>query len=243
MDMHIRLGRWTQKELDNIMLEYSNISDTGLRISLISGEFLNTPYKESTLIGSINTPEIIVVNLEGVDCFTFIDYVEALRLSDSFPEFIENIKRVRYRYGVVSFENRNHFFTDWREFNHDIIEDVTEQIGRHKSNSIIKILNKKEDGTFFLQGIQPVERMIKYIPSNAIDNSIIRELKTGDYAGVYSDKKGLDISHVGIIIKDKGSIYLRHASSIHKRVVDEDFRDYMANKPGLIILRARDNRN
>jgi len=239
MNARICLGLWTQERLESIMLKSSEIKEAGLRISVISAEFIDTPYKESTLIGDINIPEVLVVNLEGVDCFTFIDYIEALRLSDSFPEFVKNIKRVRYRYGVVSFENRNHFFTDWRQYNYDIVEDITEQIGRQKVKGYIKVLNKKRDGTFFLQGIRPVKRMIKYIPSDAIDNSIIRELKTGDYAGVYSDKEGLDVSHVGIIIKKNDLIYLRHASSKKGKVIEQDFKKYISDKPGLIVLRPK----
>jgi hypothetical protein len=249
--MNVILGRWTEDKLDEILRESSKIKEAGARIDFLSRLFLGTNYKESTLIGDVNTPEVFVINLEGVDCFTFIDYIEAMRLSgskrisDSFSEFKENLKKVRYR-GKVAFENRNHLFTDWREFNTESVDDVTEKIGGQKTKSILKILNRKEDGTYFLQGIQPGEREIRYIPSDAIDDSVISKLKTGDYAGMYSEMQGLDVSHVGIIIKDpirssiSNGVNLRHASSKYKKVVDEDFRDYITTKPGLIVLRPKD---
>jgi hypothetical protein len=239
---HIVLGRFSQNELNQIMRESSQIADTGRRIDFLSGNFLGIDYWESTLIGDKDTPEVFVINLERVDCFTFIEYVEAMRLSGTFSEFEENLRRVRYRSGEVSFINRNHFFTDWREFNSDSAEDATGKIGGDKAITIQKILNEKEDGTCFLPGVSPLSREISYIPSDAIDDSVSDRLKTGDYAGIYSDIKGLDVSHVGIIVKKGDNIYLRHASSQKeiRKVVDQDFRKYIAGKPGIIILRPGD---
>lgn len=239
----ILLGKWTSEKLDALLHESSKIDDVGCRIDSLSRHFLGTPYQESTLIGDMNTPEVLVINLEGVDCFTFLDYIEAMRLSSSFHEFKENVKKVRYQKGeTVSFEKRNHFFTDWHEFNSDLIEDVTETIGGNKTIKIRKMLNVKEDRTYFLPGIQPRERLIKSIPVNAIDNSITNELRTGDYIGIYSEKQGLDVSHVGIIIKEGDNVYLRHASSLKGKVIDEDFKNYVCDKPGIVIFRPRSSR-
>lgn len=239
--MYISLGRWSEEELDRIIRKSAEIKDTGRRIDFLSKQFIEMDYRESTLIGDSITPEVFVVNLEWVDCFTFIDYVEAMRLSGSFSEFMEELKRVRYKNGEIAFENRNHFFTDWQEFNSDFIDDVTEKIGSEKTKKIIKALNRKKDGAHFLSGINPRQREIKYIPSNAVDDIIINRLNTGDYAGIYSTTDGLDVSHTGIVIKDDDSVYLRHASSAkeHGKVIDQDFRTYIADKPGLIVLRPK----
>jgi len=238
MKEQVLLGRWNKERLDKILHESSRIKEAGERIDFISRQFLNTPYKESTLIRDINTPEVFVINLEAMDCLTFIEYVEAMRLSGSFNEFRGNLKRVRYKDRIVSFTMRNHFFTDWREFNVNLIMDVTEKLGR--AVEIIKTLNLKEDGTYLLQGIKPVKRVIKYIPKENFNVPLYKRLRTGDYVGIYSTSKGLDVSHAGIIIKEKTAIYLRHASSKKALVVDEGFRKYISNKPGLIILRPMD---
>ena len=236
----ILLGNLTPESLDLILYESSKIHDMGIRIDFLSRHFLETPYQESTLRGDINTPEVFVINLEGIDCFTFLDYVESMRLSSSFNEFKENLKRVRYR-GEISFKNRNHFFTDWCEFNSDLIDDVTEQVGGKKVIRVKKILNEKEDGTLFLKGIQPRERLIHYIPANTLDDLIINALRTGDYIGIYSTEKGLDVSHVGIFIQERDKIYLRHASSLneYRKVIDQGFKDYIDEKLGIIVFRSR----
>ncbi len=237
----IIMGRFLKETLDLLFHQASEIKDIGMRIDFISEQFKGIKYKESTLIGDINTSEVFVINLEEVDCFTFLDYVEAMRLSDSFSNFKENLKKIRYKAGIVSFKNRNHFFTDWREFNSHIVGDVTKEIGCEKTIELQKTINLKEDGTLFLEGIETFQREICYIPSEAIDACIIDRLKTGDYIGIYSYEKGLDVSHAGIIIKHKNEIYLRHASSRKglRKVVDQEFVSYILNKPGIIVLRPR----
>lgn len=240
-ESRILLGKFSLHSLDTVIRQASLIRETGTRIEFISRHFLGIDYAESTLIGDENTPEVFVINLEGVDCMTLCEYVEAMRLSHSFDEFESNLKRVRYKSGTVSFTNRNHFFTDWRQDNAGFISDVTEKIGTDKVTIVQKTLNMKDDGTYFLPGILPVERDISYIPSNAIDGSVFDKLGTGDYAGIYSERKGIDVSHVGIIIKEGANIFLRHASSQKetRKVTDQDFRIYVGNKPGIIVFRPQ----
>jgi hypothetical protein len=103
-----------------------------------------------------------------------------------------------------------------------------------------KILNKKEYGTCWVPGLPQVEREIRYIPSGAVSDKVADRLRTGDYAGVYTDAPGLDVSHVGIIIRDGDLVYLRHASSRRKKVVDEDLRNYLSDKPGLLVFRPKE---
>ena len=235
--MRVNTGRWTEKALDDLILKSSRIVDTGERIAFLSRQFLGTGYRESTLEVNTEGAEELVINLGAVDCFTFVDYVEAMRLSRSFAGFIEKLGRIRYRRGEVSFRQRNHFFTDWRDFNAEFVEDVTGKAGGGHAVRVEKMLNEKGDGTKWVAGLAVVERGIDYIPSPLPDDVLAR-LKTGDYAGVYSEAAGLDVSHVGIVVRHNG-LFLRHASSKHRQVVDEDLREYFSNKPGVIVLRPK----
>lgn len=226
---------------DTIMRQSAALGDIGMQISFLSGQFLGAAYKESTLTGAMGTPEIFVINLQEIDCFTFLDYIEAMRRSSSFSEFSAALKQVRYRSGTVSYETRNHFFTDWRKYNREHIKDVTKQLGESVARKAKKLLNKKADGTCFLPGIPQVRRELSYIPSAFIDSGILDGLRSGDYAGIYSEREGLDVSHAGIIIKDGDRVYLRHASSEprKRKVVDDDFMEYLTDRPGLIVLRPK----
>jgi hypothetical protein len=237
------LGTWSPQKLDELLREADNIKDLCERIAFISMQFLGTPYKESTLIGNTKTPETLVVNFESFDCFTFLDSIEAMRLSRSFTDFQKNLVQIRYKAGMVGYEKRNHFFTDWRESNRDFVQDVTAQIGGTKTKTVNKTLNHKDDGSCFLTGIAPFDRIIVYIPPEDVNETVLAGLKTGDYVGIYSELQGLDVSHVGIIIKNLSGPAFRHASSapLIRKVVDQDFLEYISDKPGIIILRPCSN--
>jgi len=233
----VDLGPWTEGEIHRLLGYTSLLNTPGQRISFLSSQFLLTPYGESTLIGNKDR-EVFTINLDRVDCLTFIEYIEAMRISGSFNEFKENLKRVRYRGGNVSFRKRNHFFTDWRIHNKTLVRDVTQRIS-DKCAEVWKHLNRKDKGARWIPDIPVVRRKIRYIASRLIDAHVVDNLQTGDYTGIYSDDEGLDVSHVGIIIKYDDEIFLRHASSHkrHRRVIDEDFRGYINRKPGIIVFR------
>jgi len=237
--MYLNTGRWTDDELNRIIQQASGIDDPGERIAHLSEHFLNTPYQESALIGSDHLEEELVIDLSGLDCFTFLDYVETMRLCRSFADFQSRLSQVRYRGGVVSHRRRNHFFTDWAQYRPAFVRDATEEIGKGMARILKKKLNLKEDGTLLLNGVEPLDRTITYIPTDKIDMLMQQWLRSGDYAGIYSELPGLDVSHVGIIIRVGASLFLRHASSSRdlRKVVDQDFTQYMKGKPGLIILR------
>jgi hypothetical protein len=235
----INTGSWNIPQLDNLLASASKISDTSERIDFISRQYLGLTYKAATLIGDQQTQEALVLNLAGVDCFTFIDYVEAMRRSGSFAAFKENLRNVRYQKGVVDYKSRNHFFSDWTLFNAGFVDDVTGKIGAKKAKKTVKTLNAEEGDQTLLPGITVRRREITYIPSEFIDDFILAQLKTGDYLGVYTAQSNLDASHVGIVIRKGPRILFRHASSQEKyrKVIDTDLKAYLLHKLGVIILR------
>nr|MBC8412831.1 DUF1460 domain-containing protein [bacterium] len=152
-------------------------------------------------------------------------------------EFKESLLTVRYRAGEISYQNRKHFFTDWINYNSASVVDCTELLGQGRAVCAEKILNNKDDGSLYLQGVPCVQRDVVYIPSKDIDKTVLQSLRTGDYIGVYSELPGLDVSHVGIFIKNGEASYLRHASRRQGKVIDEDFMSYIKNTPGIVVLR------
>ena len=235
----INLGKFTEERISEIIEESVSLEINNRKIDYISEQFLDVPYKENVLIGDVNTNEVLTVNLAGLDCFTYIDYVEAIRLSSKYNQLLDNIIDVRYKNQNVSYPSRNHFFSDWVTPGRGKVRDITSEIGGMKAVEVEKSLNKKEDGSFYLPEIPVVKRTIFYIPSENLDQTITEKLRTGDYIGIYSENAGLDVSHTGILIKKNGRMYLRHASSrkSNRRVVDEDFLKDMENKPGVVIYR------
>jgi hypothetical protein len=240
--MIFRSNRWTEDELGRLIHQAAAIRAAGERIAFVSQNFLGIPYRQLTLIGNRQIPEKLVIDLNGMDCFTFLDYIEAIRMSSSLADFPLVLQRVRYRGGVVTYRTRNHFFTDWAVYNTGFVKDVTGEIGQGKAVAVQKELNRKADGTFLLEGVETRACTLTVIPAAALNEEVAANMRTGDYAGIYSEMEGLDVSHVGIVIRKQDTLFLRHASSSTGAgtVIDQDFLEYMKGRPGLILLRPLD---
>nr|WP_307787096.1 DUF1460 domain-containing protein [Mycolicibacterium mengxianglii] len=204
----------------------------------MSRQFLGVPYRANTLIGSADHREELVVELQQVDCFTYADYVEALKRADNRQQFINGLIDVRYKNGVVGFASRKHFFTDWSVSSPPIATDVTSSLSPH-TIQVAKNLNMKDSGGVYLPGLPVVPRTISYIPSPRVDDAVLARLRTGDYLGAYAQDGGLDVTHVGIFINTPAGPVLRNASSLRadNKVVDTPLFDYLRTVPGVVVLR------
>lgn len=204
----------------------------------VSRQFVGVPYRANTLVGSATQPEELVVDVEAVDCFTYADYVEALKGADDREEFIDRLIDVRYKDGLVGFGNRKHFFTDWAVTKPLVATDVTARLGA-PSIPVAKRLNRKDDGGEYLPGLPDVSRQVTYIPSAAIDDTVVEHLRTGDYIGAYAVDGGLDVTHVGIFVDTPNGPVVRNASSLRadNKVVDSPLFDYVRTVPGIVVLR------
>lgn len=209
-------------------------------IESVSSAFLGTPYLANTLIGSTDTREVLVANFNGVDCFTLIDYVKALLSAKDQDEFLKNLANTRYINGDVEFLSRKHFFSDWFARSPINAIDVTKDISPD-AITVKKRLNFNAPDSEYIRGLGIVMRDINYIPGSAINEQVLSRLNSGDFVGVYTKLEGLDVTHVGIVIKKDGHVWFRNASSLQKnmKVVDTNFMEYMKSKPGIVVLRNK----
>lgn len=208
-------------------------------IGHLSSAFLDTPYQAETLIGGADTPEALVANFNGVDCFTLLDYVEALSRSHDQTSFLNRLVQTRYINNDVAYLSRRHFFSDWFATSSPNARDITAEISQ-ESVLTEKQLNRKPNGEEYIPGLGITPRQINYIPGNAINQQVLDNLKTGDYVGVYTQLEGLDVTHVGVVIRHDGQVWFRNASSLsaNQKVVDTPLMEYAHAKPGIIVLRA-----
>ncbi|WP_406848407.1 DUF1460 domain-containing protein [Xanthomonas citri] len=212
----------------------------GHLIKVISAEFLDTPYQANMLQGSATTPEKLIIDFRGLDCFTYLDYVEAARHAYSQQDFVDRLILTRYVHGVVGFTSRKHFFSDWVARPYQLADDITATLSP-RAVSVEKDLNLKADGSLYLPGLPVVQRTIAYIPAADVDRTVIQKLRSGDYVGRYSPSAGLDVSHVGIFLQTDHGQVLRNASSRLKneKVVDSPFMDYVAHTVGIVVYRPK----
>ncbi|MEV6065097.1 DUF1460 domain-containing protein [Nocardia sp. NPDC052001] len=206
-------------------------------INLLSARLLGTPYGANMLVGSATQPEELIVDLRRVDCFTFLDYVEALTRSSNRADFLTTLTETRYTNGTVAFANRKHFFTDWANTPRTAATDITAGL-TPAAVTVPKHLNLKSDGSVYLPGLPTVDRNITYIPAGAVTDSVISQLRTGDYLAAYADQPGLDVTHVGIFVSTPNGPVFRNATSLAAyQVVDTPLREYLGTTPGLVVLR------
>lgn len=206
-------------------------------VEFIGREFIGTPYKAGTLEGS---PEALTVNLEEMDCTTFMETVVALALTVenhrcSWIDFLDMLETIRYRNGYADgYASRLHYISDWVITNthRGYIKDVTDRIPQ--SDVQIKTLDfmsrnrskypaLSDSATF--EGIKNMEvgyrsHRFPYIKSARLSSKpIINALKGGDIVALTTKTNGLDVSHVGILVIEKDGPHLLHASSKEGKVV------------------------
>ncbi|WP_334042403.1 DUF1460 domain-containing protein [Burkholderia ambifaria] len=238
----VKMDPASSNTLDALLAERAAhpFDDPGQAIDRMSRALLGTPYRDDTLIGSPTVPEQLVVDLQGVDCFTFADYVEALRRSVSRRAFLRNLIDTRYVDGEVGYLQRKHFFTDWAYRPLRNVDDVTARLSA-RAVTVEKTLNRKSDGSPYVPGLPPTNRAITFIPAGFVDDYVVSQLRTGDFIGIYAAADGLDVTHVGIFVMTDRGPMLRNASSLDKnrKVVDSPLIEYVARTPGIVVLRPK----
>ncbi|MGE2723988.1 DUF1460 domain-containing protein [Mycolicibacterium pulveris] len=236
----MRISDRSEQILERLLAVRNDVSgsDPSARAETLSRQFLGTPYRANTLIGSPADPEQLVVELDRVDCFTYADYVEALKRAANRDEFIDALINVRYKDGVVGFQSRKHFFTDWAVATPALATDVTARLSP-SAIQVHKNLNQKDSGGHYLPGLPVVPRTVFYIPSSQVDGGVLSQLRTGDYIGAFAEDGGLDVTHVGIFVETPDGPVFRNASSLraNQKVVDQPLAEYLQTVPGIVVLR------
>ena len=80
-----------------------------------------------------------------------------------------------------------------------------------------------------------------YIPEEKLAE-VEDQLMDGDIVGITTNIEGLDISHMGILVRKAGRIHLLHASSTAEKVVlsDETLEEYLLSSrsaTGIMVAR------
>ncbi|MBF9326065.1 N-acetylmuramoyl-L-alanine amidase-like domain-containing protein [Mycobacteroides chelonae] len=237
----VQISPANERRLQELLAERNRIGaeNPGQLSAAVSALFLHVPYGANTLIGSASVPEQLVVELTRVDCFTYADYVEALKRSSNRADFIAQLAQIRYHGGEISFTQRRHFFTDWAADAPANAADVTASLGV-PAEQVAKILNLKDSGGNYLPGLPTRPRTVTYIPSARVSDGVIANLHDGDYLGAYATAGGLDVTHVGIFLHTPNGPVLRNASSLraNNQVVDTPLGEYLGTVPGIVVLRS-----
>tara|TARA_B100000427_G_scaffold195425_1_gene162454 strand:+ start:403 stop:1098 length:696 start_codon:yes stop_codon:yes gene_type:complete len=173
-----------------------------------------------------------IIRFDTSDCTVHVLTTIALAESNSFQHAKDVMINIHYKpnqYGksTPTYRSRWHFTSD-RLLNHPITVDITSKISSPNDLETINIeLNKKENGSQFLDlGWTSVES-IDYIPIEKLSDAMLSNLPSiCGAAFVKKDyfKNGIVIAHEGYVVNGKDLI---HASSIEKKTVNVDLFSYL----------------
>ncbi len=214
----------------------------GDALARIGERFIDTPYEPQTL--ELSGPERLVINLEALDCVTFVENMLVLaRLAWAPPPGItedpdrfkaayrRELTDVRYRGGVLDgYPSRLHYFSEWIADNEamGLIDGISDELGGVPDPEPIDFMSTHPDAyrqlaePAVLAAIAGMEARLgtttrHYIPAADIP---AREhlIRTGDIIAATSTVAGLDIAHTGIAVWRGGVLRLMHAPLVGSHV-------------------------
>jgi hypothetical protein len=233
--------------------------DFGTTIVAIGKTFKGIPYVAKTL--EIGEVESLVVNLQGLDCTTYVENVLAFSTllknnTSDFDAFTKILETVRYKDGQLDgYGSRLHYFTDWIRNNEQkgLLEDITAKIGGVALEKDINFMGTHRELYPFLKSDENFEKIIFtekelaketfcFLPQEDIEANE-HLIETGDIIALATSINGLDVTHTGIATREKdGRIHLLHAStsSMQVEVTKKPLADYLLGiKKNIGILVAR----
>ncbi|KAA6343997.1 hypothetical protein EZS27_008360 [termite gut metagenome] len=225
--------------------------------------FLGTPYVANTL--EEGDEETLIVNSNGVDCITFVEYVLAMSLCPSkekdmtTAEFRKYLRQIRYRDGKIEgYTSRLHYVSDWINDNirKEFIEDVTAAYSSFIDTLSLSFMSTHAE--YYKQLDRSPEnrnKMLEYekalsgqtihwIPKKEIPAEGFSWIENGNIIAITTTIPGLDSSHIGIAVYVKEELHLLHASSVKGRVVVEEIPlsgqlNRNKNMSGIRVLRMK----
>ncbi len=193
----------------------------------IATSFAGTPYRAGML--DLNKVERPVFYLSHLDCITLMDNSLALMLTIqqgkmTLDGFMTALETVRYRDGHCrGYASRLHYATDWFYDleKRGIGTEISQQLGGIIHTQKCCLISGCDGKTSGRDSLQTAMRLVEadinqrtsYFLSFPLAERHFDSLRTGDIIGFTSFSRGLDVRHVGMIIRQEGKPYVLHASS------------------------------
>jgi hypothetical protein len=250
-----------KKAYEDKIIEVDDLleKDFGKTIVAVGKTFIGTPYVAKTLeIGEIET---LVVNLQGLDCTTYVENVLAFSLllregKSDFDAYTNNLETIRYKNGKLDgYASRLHYFSEWIANNEQkgILKDITAEIGGVEIKKEINFMSTHRDLYPFLKdeaNYEKIKASENYLNNESIcylaqDEIEANEhlIQSGDIIALTTSIEGLDITHTGIASREKdGRIHLLHASSSGQVKISElplvDYLKKVKKNTGIMVART-----
>lgn len=236
----------------------SKITNPNELVVFYANKLLGTPYVAHTLEGDT---EMLTINIDQLDCTTFVETLIALTQATvsqrtTWRDYANNLESVRYRNGIMGdYTSRLHYISEWIVNNNarNNLKDITPSFA--KCQYIVKTIDfmsnhrdaytsLKDDAMF--EKIKDIEagyrsHRFPYLRKSDVNAKNSKHtFKSGDIIAMVTNIKGLDVSHLGIVIKENDELYFINASMGGKKVQLEKntFADYLDKVRSCIGVRV-----
>jgi hypothetical protein len=214
-----RPGLATEPRIGRLIGEAKALPGVAQRIDFISRALRGTTYREFTLIGGPRRAEQFVVRDDVFDCVTFCETVLAAAIAHDVGDFESSLRAIRYRNGVVTWRERNHYFFEWSQ--HNVENKTCRAIAMDGAVELQK--------TVYWHKALGKRRFSMLVIPRARFLANKRLLANGDIVGFVTQRPNLDYFHVGFVaFGSNGELLLRHASQSRHRVLDERMDRFVA---------------
>lgn len=216
----------------------SGLTDANALVEFYARQLLGTPYVAHTLEAD---EEVLTINIHQLDCLTFIETLYALTRATldnrySWRDYAANIENVRYRGGKMGdYSSRIHYMSEWIIDNHmrGNLQEITPDLPH--ADYMVKNIDymtthpsqyrQLKNDSAMVEKIRHFElrnHRFPYLKRSWLnDKDVKAALRSGDFISLVTKMEGLDVSHNGIIIMDKGEPYLLDASMSGGKVMLE----------------------
>ena len=193
---------------------------------------VGTPYGIFCLGEESGFDQDPIIRFDTSDCTVHVLTTIALAESSSWEKAKDEMINIHYKPDIngkkkPTYKSRWHFTLDRLMYNPATV-DMTSRVVENKPLENINIeLNKKEDGSQFLDLDWTSKENISYISTKFVDHNMLQRLP--QVCGVAFVKesyfnKGIVVAHEGYIIN---KVNLIHASREQKKTVNVDFMAYL----------------
>ncbi len=249
--------------VENKIKEVNALPSNDAKTVAIGKTFLGTPYVAKTL--EVGTEESLVINLQGLDCTTFVENVLAFSVlqknnENTFNDFTKTLETIRYKNGkLTDYSSRLHYFTDWIRDNQNkgLVVDVTNELGGSVVKKEINFMSSHRNLYPFLKDNDENYAQVKQVEQKLNEEAmcvLLQEdiaanehlIKSGDIIALTTTIKGLDVTHTGIATREKdGRIHLLHASTTGQVKISKmplvDYLKKIKHNTGIMVARVSNN--
>lgn len=228
-------------------------------VSYYGHALLGRPYVAKTLEGET---ERLTIDIDELDCTTFIETLYALARTTlngrySWRDYAANLEDVRYRGGKMDgYASRLHYISEWAVDNKsrgNLVEVTPDLPGCRYEVKTLDFMTNHRDSYPALKDSATYARLreyeigyrnhrIPYVPKSLLGSKDLKAMvEDGDFVALVTKTQGLDVSHMGVIVKDEaGDIYLLNASSLGMKVqVEElDMLKMLRSRKSIIGIRV-----